>query len=216
MSAETHVREHFDADAARFDSIYEDESKNPFDRFIDNVWRGVIRERFGLTLERLAPIEGLTLLDVGTGSGRYCLAYAQRGARRAVGIDFAPAMIDIARDLAAKLGVSDRCEFHVGSFPEDLPPGTYDATTAMGFFDYVSDATAMVRAMRERTDGRLIMSFPKAREWRAPIRRLRFRMLHCPLHLYSEPEVHGVLRASGVTDYECIDLGRDYIIIANV
>src|SRR5262249_33613018 len=152
-----------------FDAIYDD-AKGPLRRFIDNRWRGVVRERFTLVLEHLSPPDGMTVLDVGTGSGRYCLALAQRGARRAVGIDFAPRMIEIARDQAAPLGVSDRCEFYVGSFPEDLPSGRFDVVTAMGFFDYVSDPVAMVKAMSHLTDGSVLMSFPKRREWRAPIR----------------------------------------------
>lgn len=215
MSGETQVREHFEADAERFDAIYDD-AKGPLRRFVDNYWRGVVRERFKLVLERLSPTEGLAVLDVGTGSGRYCLALAQQGAQRAVGIDFAPRMIEIARDQAARLGVSDRCEFHVGSFPADVPSGPYDAVTAMGFFDYVSDPVAMVKAMRQLTDGSVFMSFPKRREWRVPIRRLRFKLLRCPLYLYSPTHVGQVLRDAGVTRYECIDLGRDYIIIAAV
>lgn len=213
MSGETQVREHFEADAERFDAIYDD-AKGPLRRFVDDYWRGVVRERFKLVLERLSPTEELAVLDVGTGSGRYCLALAQHGARRAVGIDFAPRMIEIARDQAARLGVSDRCEFHVGSFPEDVPAGRYDAVTAMGFFDYVADPVTMVKAMCQLTDGNVFMSFPKRHEWRVPIRRLRFKLLKCPLYLYSEAHVGQVLRDAGVTRYECIDLGRDYIIIA--
>jgi 2-polyprenyl-3-methyl-5-hydroxy-6-metoxy-1,4-benzoquinol methylase len=215
VSGKTQVRDHFEADAERFDAIYDD-AKGPLRRFVDNYWRGVVRERFELVLERLSPAEGMTVLDVGTGSGRYCVALAQRGAGRAVGIDFAPRMIEIARNQAIRLGVSDRCEFHVGSFPDDLPAGQYDAVTAMGFFDYVSDPTAMVKAMSDLTDGTMIMSFPKRHEWRVPIRRLRFKLLRCPLYLYSQARVRQILRDAGVSRYECIDLGRDYIIVAHI
>ena len=47
----------------------------PVERFIDCVWRGVVRRRLDVTLEELEPLQGKTVLDVGCGSGRFCLAY---------------------------------------------------------------------------------------------------------------------------------------------
>jgi cyclopropane fatty-acyl-phospholipid synthase-like methyltransferase len=215
VSTEQRVREHFEADAPRFDAIY-DEEKGRFARFVDDVWRGVVRKRLELALERLAPLEGKSILDVGTGSGRYCLAYAQNGARRTVGIDFAEGMIDLARSHAARLGLEDRCEFIVGPFPEALPPERFEAASAMGFFDYVPNAAELVRAMRERVDSTLIMSFPKRHEWRVPVRRLRFLLMRCPLYLYSADDVRRVLSDAGIGAYDWIDLGRDYVVVARV
>jgi 2-polyprenyl-3-methyl-5-hydroxy-6-metoxy-1,4-benzoquinol methylase len=212
VSIEDRVKDHFDADAARFDAIYDDR-KSALDRFMDNVWRGVVRRRYELVLERLAPLEGKSLLDVGCGSGRYCLAYAQRGAARVVGVDFAPAMIDLARQHALRLGVADRCEFRVGSFPDAVPDGPYDASTAMGFFDYVADAIPIVIKMRELTRSTMILSFPKAREWRVPFRRLRFLLAGCPLYLYSASHVSEILKRAGVSRYDWIELDRDYIVV---
>src|SRR5204863_393239 len=82
-----------------------------------------------------------------------------------------------------------------------LPHGRYDAVMAMGFFDYVPDPVAMLKAMDQRAGGTLLMSFPKAREWRIPIRRLRFQLLRCPLYLYSEARVRRILRDAGVIHY---------------
>lgn len=213
MSVEKRVKEHFDADAARFDAIYED-AKGPFDRFMDNVWRGVVRRRFDLTLRRLEPLAGKTVLDVGCGSGRYCLAYAQRGASRVVGVDFAPVMIDLARRHAERLGVADRCEFRVGAFPEAVQDGPFDHSTAMGFFDYVENPVPIVARMRELTRSTMVMSFPKAREWRVPFRRLRFLLAGCPLFLYTKERLVGILAEAKVTGYECAELDRDYIVVA--
>ncbi|HET7224171.1 MAG TPA: methyltransferase domain-containing protein [Candidatus Eisenbacteria bacterium] len=213
MSAERQVRDHFHADAARFDAIYE-ERRGPVGRFVDHVWRGVVRRRLQLTLERLEPIAGARILDVGCGSGRYGLALAARGAAHVLGIDFAPAMIELARTLAARAGVQDRCEFRVGAFPADVPETGFDAAIAMGFFDYVADPAPMVAAMRARTRRTMVMSFPKAHEWRVPVRRLRFRLLRCPLYLYTDARVREVLAAAGVTDYDWIALDRDVIIVA--
>jgi len=215
VSVEQKVQTHFDADARRFDAIYE-ESRNPIRRFIDYVWRGVVRRRLVLTVEKLEPLAGKTVLDVGCGSGRFCIAFAQRGASRVVGVDFAPQMIKIAVDLALRAQVSDRCEFRVGSFPEVVSDGPFDASTALGFFDYISDPVAVVKAMREKTRSVMVMSFPKAVEWRVPLRRMRFRMMGCPLFLYTEARTRAILAAAEIRNYEWIPLDRDYLVVARI
>ena len=215
MSVEQKVRTHFEADANRFDAIYE-ENKGPVARFIDNVWRGVVRRRFDLTLKKLRPFTGKSVLDVGCGSGRYCLAYAHEGASRVVGIDFAKAMIDLADKYAKEQGVADRCKFVAGSFPEDVPPGPYDYSTGMGFFDYIADPLSVIKSMKDLTRETMVMSFPKSREWRVPLRRVRFMIAGCPLYLYSEDRVRKLLSDAGIKSYDWIELDRDYIVIAHL
>ena len=94
LEVERKVRDHFHADAERFDAIY-DEKKGAFARFVDNYWRGVVQKRLEINVEKLAPFAGKKILDVGCGSGRFCIAFAQNGAAKVVGVDFAPAMIEI-------------------------------------------------------------------------------------------------------------------------
>jgi 2-polyprenyl-3-methyl-5-hydroxy-6-metoxy-1,4-benzoquinol methylase len=214
VSVEGRVRGHFDADARRFDAIYDDR-KGPLSRWIDGAWRGVVRRRFDLTLARVQPLAGRSVLDVGCGSGRYCIAFAAAGAARVVGVDFAPAMIEIARGHAQRAGVAERCEFRAGTFPDAVPDGPFDVSTAMGFFDYVPDATSVVTRIREKTRSTIVMSFPKARERRVQVRRDRFWLLGCPLFLYSEQRVREVLHDAGLTRYEWIELDRDYIVVAS-
>ena len=215
MSVEQRVRNHFHADARRFDAIYEDD-KTAFARWVDDVWRGVVRRRFELTLDLLAPLSGKTVLDVGCGSGRYCIAYAQRGAARVVGVDFAAAMIELAIEHSRRYGVAERCEFRAGLFPDAVPDGSFDASSAMGFFDYVEDPAPVIARMREMTRTTMIMSFPKSREWRAPIRRMRFLASGCPLFLYSEARVKTILSKAGVSAFDWIELDRDYIVVAHL
>src|SRR3954466_12840530 len=109
-SVEEKVRHHFDDDASRFDAIY-NENKGSLARFIDNYWRGVVQKRLEINVERLRPLAGKNILDVGCGSGRFCIAFALEGAEKVVGIDFAQAMIEIGDELAQKAGVGERCEF---------------------------------------------------------------------------------------------------------
>jgi 2-polyprenyl-3-methyl-5-hydroxy-6-metoxy-1,4-benzoquinol methylase len=212
---ERKVRDHFHADAQRFDSIYKEE-KGIVSRFIDGWWRGVVKRRLELNLELLAPIKGKTILDVGCGSGRFCIAFAERGAARVVGIDFASAMVELAQQLAQQAGVSERCTFIAGTFPEAVNEGPFDATTANGFFDYVEHPVPIITRMRELTRETMIMSFPKAGEWRTPVRRLRFWLKGTPLFLYSESRVKQILAESGVTNYDWIVLDRDFVVVAHI
>ena len=211
------VRDHFHADADRFDSIYRTK-KGTIAKFIDNYWRGVVQKRLEINVEKLRPLKGKRILDVGCGSGRFCHAFIREGAEYVLGVDFAPAMIEIAENLAKELGLNQRCKFRVGTFPEvvresDLP---FDASTANGFFDYIAEPIPIITRMREITRGKMIMSFPKAVEWRVPIRRIRFWLKGTPLFLYRENQVKDILAAAGIKNYEWIMLDRDYLVVAEV
>lgn len=209
------VRDHFDDDAVRFDAIYE-QKKGITASFIDNFWRGVVQKRLELNVEKLKPFEGKTVLDVGCGSGRFCLEYAKNNAKHVVGVDFAAAMIEIANQLAKQMNVEKQCEFRVGAFPEVVAGETFDYSTANGFFDYIEDPVAIISAMREVTKEKMILSFPKAFEWRVPVRRVRFWMKGTPLFLYTKKQTEDILRAAGVEKYDWINLDRDYLIIAHL
>jgi hypothetical protein len=138
-----------------------------------------------------------------------------RGARRIVGIDFAPEMVRLAEEHARRAGVADRCEFQVTTFPASGPAGPFDASTAMGYFDYIADPVPSLRRMREITTRTMIMSFPKSCEWRVPVRRLRFKLAGCPLYLYSKARVERLLSDAGIGRYEIVFLDRDYVVVAH-
>jgi SAM-dependent methyltransferase len=215
VSVEQKVRDHFHADARRFDAIYAGD-RGWLARWVDGVWRGVVRRRFELTLRLLRPLTGKAVLDVGCGSGRYCLAFAEGGAARVVGVDFAPAMIALAEEAAHRRGLSGRCEFRAGPFPDAVPDGPFDVSTAMGFFDYVAEPAPLLARMRELTREAMVLSFPKRWEWRAPFRRLRFWAKGCPLFLYAEAQVRRILTEAGVARYDWIPLDRDYVVVARL
>ncbi|CAN5527145.1 class I SAM-dependent methyltransferase [soil metagenome] len=214
---ERKVRDHFDDDAERFDAIYKTE-KGFVGKFIDDFWRGVVQKRLELNVEKLQPFAGKKILDVGCGSGRFCIAFAKEGAGRVVGVDFAKLMIDIAEELAKEEGVADQCDFRVGAFPDIISDSDapFDASTANGFFDYIAEPVPIIAKMRELTKGKMILSFPKAVEWRVPVRRVRFWMKGTPLFLYRKEQVKNILVEAGVTKYEWINLDRDYLIVAEV
>jgi 2-polyprenyl-3-methyl-5-hydroxy-6-metoxy-1,4-benzoquinol methylase len=214
---EEKVRHHFDDDAERFDSIYKTK-KSFIARFIDDYWRGVVQKRLEINVEKLQPLAGKKILDVGCGSGRFCIEFAKGGAAKIVGVDFAAAMIDIANNLAQEYGVAEQCDFRAGAFPDAVADSEapFDASTANGFFDYIDQPVPIIAKMRELTKGKMIMSFPKAYEFRVPIRRVRFWLKGTPLFLYTEKQTRDILRQAGVDNYEWIELDRDYLVIAEV
>ena len=70
------------------------------------------------------------ILDITCGPGLYAVPYAQQGCR-VTGIDFGPAAIQYANDLALTEGVADRCHFIEADIREmkdlALPAGSFDA-----------------------------------------------------------------------------------------
>jgi SAM-dependent methyltransferase len=64
------------------------------------------------------------VMDLGSGDGRMVIAAAKRGAR-ALGVEFNPEMVALARRLAAEAGVGDKATFVQGDmFEADLSKAT--------------------------------------------------------------------------------------------
>ncbi len=121
------------------------------DRQIDVMWRW------------LDLRAGARILDVTCGPGLYAVRLAQRGCT-VHGIDFSPAAIAYARDLAAREGVAERCRFTLADVREAIPQEAdvgYDA--ALFIYGQLSvftrdDTAALLRgcARSLRPGGRLI------------------------------------------------------------
>jgi precorrin-6B methylase 2 len=54
-----------------------------------------------------------TLLDIGCGDGKVVIQAVKAGAKRAVGVDIRPDLVELSKENAKKAGVADRCEFRV-------------------------------------------------------------------------------------------------------
>lgn len=220
MEARDLVKSWFGREAARFDAIYE-RDKPLSQQLGDALFRRVILERFSLVVNAISA-PGRSILDVGTGPGRYPIELLRRGADHALGLDIAPEMIDIARREADAAGVGDRAEWVVSDFlgwpgvgqGEGGAPQQFDAVIAMGYFDYMPDPEPQLAKMIRHCKGRVFASFPKRWEVRVPLRMLRFRLQNGFVRFYDRGDVAALFRATGKLPYlSIVDLGRDFIAI---
>ena len=153
---------------------------------------------------------GKRALDIGCGSGRYSIELARRGAE-VVGLDFAPAMVELARELAEEAGVAERCHFEQCDFLSWSAPHHFDICLGMGFFDYIKDPGAFLERIYRLGASQTVFSFPIRWTLRTPTRWLRLNMNNCPVYFYGKSQVDGLLRQAGWTSVEIHSLSRDYL-----
>jgi 2-polyprenyl-3-methyl-5-hydroxy-6-metoxy-1,4-benzoquinol methylase len=207
------VQRHFHRTATEFDSIYSGH-KSVVSRTLDRLLRWDMQERMRLTFEACQPIAGKRVLDVGCGSGRFCLPLAASGAGSVVGIDFAPAMIEHARKMATEQGLADRCTFICDDVVNYRSNEQFDYVISVGVLDYVRDDRPFLAKLRQLTRGKVILTYPRANTWRAPVRKLRLALRGCPVYFYREKDVRDHLIASGFTPKTLKEVGKLYFVEA--
>ena len=124
-------------------------------------------------IERMLDMAKVTaddfVIDLGSGDGRMVIAAARRGAR-ALGVEFNPEMVKLARQLATEAGVGDRATFVEGDMYEadiskatvlalfllpdnlrrlepkfrSLPPGTRIVVNTFGIPDWTPESTEVI------------------------------------------------------------------------
>ena len=77
-------------------------------------------EAFALA-EHMFPLKGRAL-EIACGRGELSVWLADRG-MNVLGVDVSPVALDLARQLASRSGVADRCRFEVWDLDEGLPLG---------------------------------------------------------------------------------------------
>lgn len=209
------VQRYFDSEAERFDAIYT-QDKNLGQKIVDRFFRRVILQRFELTLDLCGSLEGKRVLDVGCGSGRYSIEMAQRGAT-VIGLDFAPAMIEMARQAVQQTEVEHLCSFYDVDFLSWEAPHAFDICLGIGFFDYIAEPEVFLRKIRSLTIGQTVFSFPIRWTLRTLTRRLRLSINQCPVYFYDSKQVQRLMHLGGweTESFEMHRLSRDYLIHAH-
>jgi len=207
------VRSHFHATAREFDAIYSGE-KGAAARWLDRLLRWDMYERFRRTVGECSE-PGLRVLDVGCGSGRFSVAVARAGASEVLGLDFAENMLEIARQLAQREGVGERCRFLAGDFMERTFDQPFDVTLAIGLFDYVADCRPFLRKMRRVSRRKVVATFPRRWTWRAPVRKLRLALCGCPVFFFTRSEVERLMADAGFARFAIQRIGKIYFVVGH-
>ena len=110
------VKATFESGAERFDRIYDpSESKSFLQRWIDERFRRTMYMRFDETIRRAGPGDIRSVLDVGFGSGRYCVQYLRLG-KKVTAIDMASNMLVIAREACEEAVPGGEIEYVLGDY----------------------------------------------------------------------------------------------------
>lgn len=208
------VASFFDSYASDFNAIYG--TRNTlFNRLINKHTRKSMRVRFEKTIEGCLPVEGKTVLDVGTGPGHYAIALARAGAGDVLGVDFAEGMVEVARKNAAQMEVTDNCRFELCDFLARQFDRRFDFTVVMGFMDYIEKPRPMIEKALSITGEKAFFSFPVAEGLLAWQRKIRYRS-RCDLYLYTERQVHDLFKDTEATDVSVERISRDYFVTASM
>ena len=110
------VKSNFESSAEKFDRIYDpSEKKSIFSRWLDKRLRKSMYFRFEETLKNIDDEKIQCILDVGCGSGRYCVEYLKMG-KKVVGIDMAANMLKIAKETCFEAVPEGNIEFINGNY----------------------------------------------------------------------------------------------------
>jgi SAM-dependent methyltransferase len=108
----------------------------------------------------LGEVDGLDVLDAGCGTGYFTVDLVRRGAR-VTGVDFAPAMLDVARRRVERAGVSARLLDQDCSALVELGDGSFDRVVSIYVLQDLPDLAGAVRSFHRvlRPGGRAVLVF---------------------------------------------------------
>jgi 2-polyprenyl-3-methyl-5-hydroxy-6-metoxy-1,4-benzoquinol methylase len=198
------LADYFDRVSGSFDAIYTGE-KSRIGRLWDRLTRSNIHYRLNHTLRAVAPVAGKRVLDVGCGPGRYAVALASSGAEEVVGLDVSPRMVELARSLAERSGLSSRCRFSQQDVLMHRADEPYDDVVAQGFFDYVLDAEPVFTRLRSLCRSTLVASFPWRYAGRVLPRKAWLSYRGCAVRFFTQQEIMRLCRNA---HFRCKSLER--------
>ena len=210
MSKKTEtVQSYWDARSDLFGNYYKKPS------LFDRIFRKGVYERQAIAVQACKEIPNAKVLDIGSGPGVNSVSLIKNaGASHIFGVDFAQHMIDYATNTAKEEGVADKCTFVLGDvLTYDFGGRKFDYTYALGVFDYVEDAQALLSRMSQLSTGSFMASWPE-NGLRMALRRYRYT---CPLFHYTEQQVKDLHKKAGIPadKLEIIRIGGGWATVAH-
>jgi SAM-dependent methyltransferase len=108
-------------------------------------------------------------------------------------------MLELARERLERFE-DEKVTLIQGDFLRAAIPGSYEVILALGYFDYIENAPAHVRRLRELVapGGSVVASFPRWTWTKGPIRKLRYEVINnCPIFNYTERELRFLFGGAG-------------------
>jgi 2-polyprenyl-3-methyl-5-hydroxy-6-metoxy-1,4-benzoquinol methylase len=202
----------FDGYAEEFDSIY---GYNPdrsfFDKIADRLFRQAMYKRFQETLSILSDVKIKSVLDVGSGSGRYAVEFLNLN-KSVTGIDLAENMIILSKKIVESKFTKPEATFIHGDYIQHVFDQKFDSAVLMGFFDYIEDATVVLNKLKKDVPGIIMASIPKENHFLSFQRKTRYKKRNCPLYLYTYDQLIALLDICDFKKYDIIDNGREYFL----
>ena len=210
------VENFFHGYAKDFSSIYEEDAspRTLFNRLMDKLFRQDIRDRFNSTLQHAQDSSIKTILDIGCGPGHFVVKFLEMG-KKVVALDIAQGMLDITNSRVEKMnGKQDDFESILADYSEHHFEAKFDAACVMGFFDYVSDPTAVIIKLLSEVNKEIYISFPDDRGLLAWQRKIRYARRNCPLYYYNEESISKHLMDAGCLENSTITkTNRNYFVV---
>ncbi len=206
------VKTYFDKVPKEWDALYSHENKLRYT--VNRLIRKGLFERHRLTFEHCGDLVGARVLDVGCGTGRFSIECAKRGARRVVGIDFAPSMIEFSQRAAKHMGLSDTCEFIQDDFLAHHFEESFDVILALGLFDYIEEPGQVFEKIGRMAPRRFLASFPRFTLFWGMQRHVRYRWLKkCPIYYYTATKLEQLGHDAGFADFSVIKSKRGFFCV---
>ena len=166
-------------------------------------------ERF---CRRLAMSAGMRILDIGSGLGGAAFYFAERYGADVLGLDVAPAMIEISSERAASQGVTS-VRFRLGDIrTADLPHNAFDLAWTRDCVLYLPEKAAVWRSVHQavKPGGQLFVT-DFCRQGPPLSDGFSDYLAQCHYHLRTIPDYEEDLAAAGFEIVAAEDATADFI-----